>query len=196
MTYDDIAAFHVQIEEPVRVRFREYDIYTCGPWCQGPGASPGPHHSRRLRSAQVGHNSPAYVHLLTEALKLAFADREAYYGDPEFVDVPMQTPVSPVCRRTSCLIRPDKAIAGMPPAGDPRHGNGTTAAWGRQPMAESPATAETLDTSYVCAVDRHGNIFSATPSDTCVNAPITPAWASQCPRAVRNPGRVRGTPVP
>ena len=210
LTYDDIAAFHVQIEEPVRVRFREYDIYTCGPWCQGPVLAQALAILEGYDLHSVGHNSPAYVHLLTEALKLAFADREAYYGDPEFVDVPMQALVSSeyaAARRE--LIRPDKAIAGMPPAGDPWHGNGTTAAWGRQPMAESPATAETLDTSYVCAVDRHGNIFSATPSDTCMNAPITPglgvtvstrgsqSWAREGHASAIAPGkRPRLTPCP
>jgi gamma-glutamyltranspeptidase/glutathione hydrolase len=158
----------------------------------------------------VGHNSPAYVHLLTEALKLAFADREAYYGDPEFVDVPMPAMVSPeyaAARRE--LIRPDKAHTGMPPAGDPWHGNGTTAAWGRQSITESPATAETLDTTYVCAVDRYGNIFSATPSDTCMNAPITPglgvtvstrgsqSWARERHASAIAPGkRPRLTPCP
>ena len=76
----------------------------------------------------LGNNSPAYVHLLTETLKLVFADREHYYGDPEFVDVPMQGLLSQqyVAARRQ-LIQPDQAQPGMPPAGDPWHGNGAVA---------------------------------------------------------------------
>ena len=175
LTYDDLAAFHVQHEEPVRVSFREYDMYTCGPWCQGPVLAQALTILEGYDLQRLGHNTPAYVHLLTEALKLAFADREQYYGDPEFVEVPMSALVAPgyaAARRE--LINPNKAHAGMPPAGDPWRGNGVAAAWSRQTLMESTATAETLDTTYVCAVDRHGNIFSATPSDTCMNAPVTP----------------------
>jgi gamma-glutamyltranspeptidase/glutathione hydrolase len=68
----------------------------------------------------LGHNSPAYVHLLTEALKLTFADRERYYGDPEFVDVPMSALLSEAyAAERRQLIQLDKAEPGMPPAGVP-----------------------------------------------------------------------------
>ena len=68
---------------------------------------------------------------------------------------------------------PRRAHAGMPPAGDPRRGNGSAAPWSHLTPAQ-PAGVETLDTTYVCAVDRRGNIFSATPSDGCLSAPVTP----------------------
>src|SRR5262245_56931942 len=89
LTYEYLADFRVQIEEPVRARFREYEIYTCGPWCQGPVLAQVLALLDGEDLAALGHNAAAYVHHLTEALKLAFADRERYYGDPEFVDVPM-----------------------------------------------------------------------------------------------------------
>src|SRR5262245_57966151 len=76
LTYEDLADFRVQIEEPVRARFREYEIYTCGPWCQGPVLAQVLALLDGEDLAVLGHNSPAYVHLLTEALKLVFADRE------------------------------------------------------------------------------------------------------------------------
>jgi gamma-glutamyltranspeptidase/glutathione hydrolase len=174
LTYDDLAGFHVQVEAPVRARFREYEMFTCGPWCQGPVLAQVLSLLEPYDLAALGHNSPAYVHLLTEALKLVFADRERYYGDPEFVDVPMAALLSAEyasARRS--LIDPHRAHAGMPPAGDPRRGNGAGEPW-RALTAPEPAGVESLDTTYVCAVDRRGNIFSATPSDGCLSAPITP----------------------
>ncbi|HUG36709.1 MAG TPA: gamma-glutamyltransferase family protein [Candidatus Limnocylindrales bacterium] len=174
LTYDDLAAFRVQVEAPVRARFHEYEMFTCGPWCQGPALAQVLTLLEGDDLRALGHNSPAYVHLLTEALKLVYADRERYYGDPEFVDVPMQALLSAEyagARRR--LIDPDAAYPGMPPAGDPASMNGTGMPWmGLTPP--QPAAVETLDTSYVCAVDRRGNIFSATPSDGCLSAPVTP----------------------
>src|SRR4029453_5187079 len=173
LTYDDLASFRAQIEAPVRVSFHEYDIYICGPWCQGPVLAQALALLEGYDLQALGHNSPAYVHLLTEALKLTFADRERYYGDPEFVEVPMQAMLSQEyteARRQ--LIRANTAHPGLPPAGDPWHGNGAAAPWrGLSPRQE---TVEALDTSYVCVVDRHGNVFSATPSDGCLSAPVTP----------------------
>jgi gamma-glutamyltranspeptidase/glutathione hydrolase len=209
LTYDDLAAFRVQIEEPVRAAFHEYEMYTCGPWCQGPALA----HALTLLEGDdlraLGHNSPAYVHLLTEALKLVFADRERYYGDPEFVDVPMQAMLSAdYAKARRRLIDPERAHAGMPPAGDPWHANGAVAPW-RGLSPAPPRTVETLDTTYVCAVDRRGNIFSATPSDGCMNAPITPgtglgissrgsqSWAVEDhPSSVAPGKRPRLTPCP
>jgi gamma-glutamyltranspeptidase/glutathione hydrolase len=210
LTYEDLAAFRVQIEEPVRASFHAYDIYTCGPWCQGPALAQVLTLLAGYDLKALGHNSPAYVHLLTEALKLVYADRERYYGDPEFVDVPMLAMLSreyAAARRQ--LLQSDKAAPGMPPAGDPWNGNGTAAPWGRETLTPAAAATETLDTSYVCAVDQHGNIFSATPSDGCLSAPITPgtglgistrgsqSWAVQGHASAVAPGkRPRLTPCP
>jgi gamma-glutamyltranspeptidase / glutathione hydrolase len=210
LTYDDLASFRAQVEEPVRARFHEYDVYTCGPWCQGPVLAQAltllaDHDLRAL-----GLNSPAYVHVLTEALKLAFADRERYYGDPEFVDVPMEALLSAEYARGRLeLIHPDKAQSGMPPAGAPGSGNGAAVPWrGLQPAME-PAGTDLLDTSYLCVVDRNGNVFSATPSDGCTQAPVVPgtglvvstrgsqSWAVEGHASSVAPGkRPRLTPCP
>src|SRR5262245_1091531 len=125
LTYDDLAGFRAQLEEPVRARFREYEIFTCGPWCQGPALAQALTLLEHDDLRALGHNSPAYVHLLTEALKLTFADRERYYGDPEFVDVPMPALLSrgyADARRR--LIDMERAHPGMPPAGEPRRIDG------------------------------------------------------------------------
>jgi gamma-glutamyltranspeptidase / glutathione hydrolase len=121
----------------------------------------------------LGHNSPRYAHALTECMKLAFADREAYYGDPAHVKVPADGLLSKVyaeARRT--LVRQDRAWPDMPPAGDPlglgRLPNG--AAEG----ARGGPPSEGFDTAYVAVVDAEGNGFSATPSDPSVDSPIVP----------------------
>ena len=209
LTYDDLAGFRAQIEEPVRARFREYEIYTCGPWCQGPVLAQALALLEGQDLAALGHNSAAYVHHVTEALKLAFADRERYYGDPEFVDVPMRALLSAeYAEARRRLIDPDRAHAGMPPAGDPRRSGPAAEPWTGL-VAPEPMAAETLDTTYVCAVDRRGNIFSATPSDGCLSAPITPgtglgvssrgsqSWAVEGHPSSIAPGkRPRLTPCP
>ena len=207
LTVEDLADFGVQIEEPVRQRFHDYDIYTCGPWCQGPVLAQAAALLEAYDLAALGHNSPAYVHLLTEALKLVFADRERYYGDPEFVDVPMQGLLAAdYATERRGLIRADRAFPGMPPAGMPG-GPGTP--WYGATPTEGAVAAEALDTSYVCAVDEDGNVFSATPSDTCVDAPVVPgtglvvstrgsqSWAVDGHASAIAPGkRPRLTPCP
>jgi gamma-glutamyltranspeptidase/glutathione hydrolase len=121
-----------------------------------------------------GHNSASYIHTVTEAMKLAFADREAYYGDPSFVEVPAEGLLAPgygASRRR--LLDPGRAWPEMPPPGQPAG----RAAGGPAPRAPRPAAeagAPALDTSYICVVDREGNAFSATPSDVSTDTPIVP----------------------
>ena len=67
----------------------------------------------------MGHNSASYIHLISEALNLAFSDREHYFGDPDFVDVPISTLLSSAYTQTRrAEIDPDKAFGEMPPPGN------------------------------------------------------------------------------
>ncbi len=119
---------------------------------------------------QLGHNSADYVHHLTEAVKLAFADREAYYTDPAFGTVPLPTLISSeYAAERRKLIDPDKAWPEMPPPG--RFGRARRRKL-RGERAEPASRARAH--SYVCAADRWGNLFSATPSDGSYGAPIVP----------------------
>ena len=77
---DDFEDFSVKIEKPEAGRFREYEIYTCGPWCQGPVVAQTLQMVEDDDLASMGHNSPDYVHLVSQALNLSFADRHYYYG--------------------------------------------------------------------------------------------------------------------
>lgn len=175
LSAEDMASYRVTVEPPVRTRFRDIDVYSCGPWCQGPMLLQELNLLQGIELRDLGHNSPAYIHTVTEAIKLAAADREAYYGDPRFVDVPIDVLLShPYADRRRALIRPDQAWPEMPPAGDTGSGQRPTS----PPAVSHPAPAGVdrgLDTTYVCVVDRHGNAFSATPSDGVMRkSPIVP----------------------
>jgi gamma-glutamyltranspeptidase/glutathione hydrolase len=176
LTLADMNDFRVAIEPAVRTRFANWEVYTCGPWCQGPALIQALNLLDPTELTRLGHNSTDYVHVVVEAIKLAFADRERWYGDPRFVEVPIERLISTeyaTARRG--LIRPGQAWPEMPPAGDPYTG-----------AAELRSSAEHLtgsravphavarDTSYVCVVDRWGNAFSATPSDVSFDAPVIP----------------------
>ena len=172
---EDMAAFRVGIEPPVSIDFKGTTVYACGPWCQGPALLQALKLLDGIDLAGLGHNSPAYVHTVIEALKLAFADRHHHYGDPRFVDVPIDELISAdYADLRRALIRADIAWPELPPAGDPRMGAAAIDNGGVGRPASAQAIAASLDTSYACAIDQHGNIFSATPSDVSSSAPVVP----------------------
>lgn len=84
---EDLAAFAVEVEPALRTTFRDYEVATCGFWCQGPVLLQMLNLLETVDLRGLGHNSPEYLHVLVETIKLAFADREAYYGDPLHVKV-------------------------------------------------------------------------------------------------------------
>ena len=173
---DDLASYRSGVEAPVEGSFGDIRLFACGPWCQGPSLLQALNLLDAAELRKLGHNSTGYLHRITEAVKLAFADREAYFGDPRLVDVPIEALLSrDYARQRREMIRPDRAWPEMPPAGDPRKGTAerTTRA-GAALAPERAWLAPELDTSYVCAIDRHGNVFSATPSDGSFNAPVVP----------------------
>ena len=175
LTAEDLADFHAEVAPALRVGFRDYEVAACGFWCQGPVLLQMLNLIEPFDFGALGHNSPRALHLLVEAMKLAFADREAYYGDPRHVKVPADALLAKAYAGTRrALIREDRAWPEMPPAGDPdamaavRNGpNGSTGPLG----AMAPGA---LDTAYVCVVDTLGNGFSATPSDPSVDSPVVP----------------------
>jgi gamma-glutamyltranspeptidase/glutathione hydrolase len=204
MAAEDLASFRVAIEPPVRTRFGALDLYACGPWSQGPALLEMLNILAGIDLAALGHNSVDYAHALTEAIKLAFADRERYFGDPRFVDVPIETLLSSdyAAQRRS-LLRADRAWPGLPPAGDIP---GLPPRPLPRPSAErAPAGA---DTSHVSVIDREGNVFAATPSDPSFDTPVVPgtglspssrgsqSWADPAHASCVAPGkRPRLTPM-
>lgn len=208
MRYEDFASFKVNFEPTVRTRFGDLDLHACGPWSQGPVMPMALNILKNFDLKALGHNSPDYIHFVTEALKLAFADRHAWFGDPKFVKVPMKGLMSDAYAKwRRSLISAEKAWAGMPPAGDPKTLSEIENRWMPEPQsAEAPGPG---DTSYLCVIDRHGNSMSCTPSDGSNYTPIIPgvgiicsgrgtqSWAdSTHPSSVAPGKRPRLTPSP
>jgi gamma-glutamyltranspeptidase/glutathione hydrolase len=179
---EDLAGFRVGIEPPVRAGFRGYEVVTCGFWCQGPVLLQMLNILAPFDLAGLGHNSPRYIHVLTEAMKLAFADREAYYGDPRHVKVPAEGLLDPAygdARRS--LLDPQRAWREMPPRGTPRRARPSSRP-GRRAPPRRPAPPGDPRHSYIAVVDREGNAFSATPSDVSTDTPVIPGTGLAIPR--------------
>ncbi len=152
----DLAAHFTRIEDPVKVKYRGYTVYKCGPWTQGPYLCQTLRLLEGFDLRKMGHLSADYIHVLTEALKLGFADRDEYYGDPLFVDVPMEALLSD--RYTSLrrpLIDMSRASRKVRP-GDPVNMKAI-----KTPRHYEPGIGGT--TTCVVA-DRWGNMVAATPS--------------------------------
>ncbi|MEE9196629.1 MAG: gamma-glutamyltransferase family protein, partial [bacterium] len=176
LTLEDLKEFSVKIEKPEVGQFRDFSIYTCGPWCQGPVVAQTLQMLENDDLAAMGHNSPDYIHLVSQALNLSFADRHYYYGDPDYVDVPMEGLLSSeYTRARRSAIDMDRAFQEMPPPGEPwaYQGRADKNLSMTQKLAPVPGEEE-QDTSYTCVVDRWGNAFSATPSDGLFGSPIVP----------------------
>ena len=189
LTERDLAGFEAKLEAPVTTNYAGVQVYACGPWTQGPVIPIALNLLRGFDLLRLGHNTAEYLHTVAECFNLAFADRERFVGDPEFVDVPLEGLLSKVyADERRRLVRSERAFGEMPPAGDPwkyqqggaREPEMLAGAAGGGGLRVSPQALDELippDTSYVCAVDSEGNVFSATPSDPCVaesGSPIVP----------------------
>ena len=163
---EDFAEYESPLEEPISTSYRGYEIFTNRTWTQGIALLETLNILEGFDLAALGHNSPRAVHLQVEALKLAFADRERYTGDPSFVDVPVEGLLSKgyaALRRG--LIDPNRAQASYPP-GDPRKmlavAEGARAS-DAAPVME-PVGGDGDGTTYLSTADGAGNMVSATPS--------------------------------
>ena len=154
----DLARFTTRIEAPVSADYRGVTVFKCAPWSQGPVFLQQLKLLEGFDLAAMRHNSTDYIHTVVEAAKLAFADREAYYGDPEFTEVPMAALLSDRYtairrdlidnKRASMDQRPGdpiamRALRDNPPAGARPWGSGTI---------------------HVTAADREGNMIAVTAS--------------------------------
>lgn len=155
LTLDDFATFKTLVEPPVSLKYLDAEIFKCGPWTQGPVLLQQLSLLKGYDLGAMEHNSAEYVHLLVEVAKLAFADREEYYGDPLFVDVPLDRLLSDEYARTRRKLI-DRARAAT------EVDSGTISL---SPVADRTDTDWSAgDTTHVDAADRYGNMISATPS--------------------------------
>lgn len=87
---DDFILYRTRVEDPVHVEYKNFTVYKCGPWTQGPVFLQQLKLLEGFELRDMKLNTEHYIHIVTECAKLAFADRETYYGDPRFSDVPLE----------------------------------------------------------------------------------------------------------
>lgn len=174
MTKADLAGFEVPVEDSISVNYRGYQLHSCDVWCQGITLLQTLKILEGCDVKALGLNSPDYVHTVIEALDLAFADREAYVGDPKFVRVPTAALLSDAyAARQRARINPKRAFGKMPEPGNPE-GKAAHSA-GRPVVGAARGEAGIApDTIYGCVVDREGNAYSATISDVSHDTPVIP----------------------
>jgi gamma-glutamyltranspeptidase/glutathione hydrolase len=161
LRYADFATHHTRIDSPLCVEFKGHTICKCGVWTQGPFMLQTLRLLENQDLAAMDPNSAQYIHLLAEAMKLAFADRDTYFGDPEFVDVPIEALLShDYTVRRRALIDQDNASLELRP-GDPVGGK---ALLGISPQDHQVTSGHSSDTSNCLVADRWGNVVAATPS--------------------------------
>jgi gamma-glutamyltranspeptidase/glutathione hydrolase len=197
LTADDMARWSATVEAPVTLDYHGHTVLKCGAWSQGPAFL---QQLALLRGFDLGSLDPVgpdFVHLVAEAAKLAFADREAFYGDPNFVDVPLRTLLSEeynaarrtlIGNRASLELRPG-AVNGHTPWVDYDAPTRATMLDGGMSIGSGEPTLARLgavggDTCHVDVIDRWGNMVSATPSGGWLqSSPVIPGLG--CPLGTR-----------
>ena len=173
LTADDLARYHATWEEPLSLDYRGHTVFKTGPWGQGPVFLQQLALLEGFDLAATGLATADFVHTVVECAKLAFADREAWYGDPEFVDVPLDLLLSREYADERRALVGDEASTELRPGGPdprlPRPVAGTVGAGVGEP------TRIGGDTVHLDVVDHHGNIVSATPSGGWLwSSPVVP----------------------
>ncbi len=177
ITGDDLAGWQAPVEAPLAYTYRgQHTVLKCGPWSQGPAMLQTLALLEGFDMAALDPVGAAFIHLVVEAQKLAFADREAFYGDPDFVDVPMATLLSPAYNAERRKLITDRASMefrpGSPDGIAPRTDYAAAIRRAEQ-MAMAAGTGEPTvsrlgaaggDTCHIDVIDRWGNMVSATPS--------------------------------
>ena len=173
----DFAEYYARIEEPAKTTYRGYTVYKHGFGSQGPVLLQALNILENFDLHAMGYASADYLHTVTEALKLAYADRDSYYADPAFVQVPGEGLLSKAyAKERAALIDPKKAstsfIAGDPTKYDSKVKqwtfwkanvtNGVTPRTRSGEAENSPAIVK--DTTHMAVIDKDGNIFDVTPS--------------------------------
>ncbi|HVG18269.1 MAG TPA: gamma-glutamyltransferase family protein [Blastocatellia bacterium] len=171
----DFAAFRAKIEEPTKTAYRGYEVYKTGFWAAGPAMLEMLNLLEGYDLRALKHNSADYIHTLTEAMKLGFADRDRYYGDPDFVRVPgAELLAKDYAGGRRALIDPARASLEQRP-GDPINkkplvnGGANPALTGQSKV---PEAERANDTTCVNVIDKDGNLFSATPSGAWLPAVV------------------------
>jgi gamma-glutamyltranspeptidase / glutathione hydrolase len=193
LTADDMARWQAPVEVPLTYDYRGHTVVKGGPWSQGPVLLQQLALLQGFDLDDLDPVGPEFVHIVTECAKLAYADREAWYGDPDFVDVPIATLLSPayndarrklVGDRASLDLRPGRpdgrepyvlmgGADAVPAAGTGEPTVGALGGIGEPTTSELGVVAG--DTVHLDIIDRWGNMVSATPSGGWLqSSPVIP----------------------
>ncbi|MBT5030777.1 MAG: gamma-glutamyltransferase family protein [Proteobacteria bacterium] len=173
----DFAEFEARIETPTETTYRGYTVYKQPFNSQGPMLLQALNILENFDLQAMGHNSEDYVHTVIEALKLAYADRDTYYADQDFVSVPAAGLLSKeYARERAAQIDPTQSSTEFL-AGDPLKYDADVNEWpywvagkDEQPMGSGLSLTQTdfpsslKDTSHIAIIDKDGNVFDSTPS--------------------------------
>ncbi len=173
LSADDLAKWEPRWEEPLSVDYHGFEVFKAGPWSQAPVFLQQLRLLEGFDLAGMGQNSAEYIHTITECAKLAFADREAWYGDPDFTDVPLEMLLSPEYAEERRGLLTEESSGELRPGGDnPRLANPV----GDAPIAPGVGEPTRGDTVHLDVVDRWGNMVAATPSGGWLwGAPVIPS---------------------
>jgi len=173
LSADDLAEWRPRWEEPLSVDYHGLTVLKAGPWSQAPVFLQQLRLLEGFDLAAMGHASAAYVHTVTECAKLAFADREAWYGDPDFVDVPLDLLLSREYADERRALVVEEASPDLRPGGDDPRLPGPVGAVELAPGVGEPTRGDTV---HLDVVDRWGNMVAATPSGGWLwGAPVIPS---------------------
>jgi gamma-glutamyltranspeptidase/glutathione hydrolase len=175
LSADDLAHYEARWEDPVSLDYRGHTVFKTRPWGQGPVFLQQLALLEGFGLPELRLASADFVHTVVECAKLAFADREAWYGDPDFVDVPLELLLSSDYAAERRGLVGDEASTELRPGGpNPRLPSPVVGRAGAAAGVGEPTRA-TGDTVHVDVVDRHGNIVSATPSGGWLwSSPVIP----------------------
>src|SRR5215467_3283409 len=164
----DLAGYRARVEPPLSTTFAGREILGQGAWTQGPILMQALGMLAAFDLRAMGHNSPRYIHVVAEALKLAFADRERYYGDHEEAFAAIVDLLAPAyLKERAALIRMDRAAPEAPAPGNLRRRGGEPRAVApvSSRVAGAAGSAAAADgTTHIAAIDRDGNMICLTPS--------------------------------
>lgn len=162
LRYEDMAAFHADVEEPVSTTYHGYTVYKPGFWSQGPDLIEALNILDTFKD-KPAYNSPEYIHRSVEALKLAYADRDTYYADPKFSKLDYKVFLTKEYAADRAKLITDRASTSF------RQGalNGKTLPHPTSSNMASYRIDDALmshDTTCVDVINKDGSMFSATPS--------------------------------
>ncbi|SFV11183.1 gamma-glutamyltranspeptidase / glutathione hydrolase [Methylobacterium sp. 174MFSha1.1] len=198
LTGSDMAAWQASVEAPIAYEYGRYTVLKAGPWTQGLATLQQLALLKGFDLDRLDPTGPDFIHLQVECAKLAFADRDTFYGDPAFVDVPVETLLSDaynaerrrLVTETASLEQRPGTIPGFGKALDARVSSGARTAVGSSgageptvgrieatvPPDDARSGVVRGDTVHFDIIDRHGNMIAATPSGGWLqSSPVIPA---------------------